>query len=106
MRKVLLVSLVLIVNCSAPTEKKSSEAAVQLQLFLEGFSNSHPRGRSQADDELSRASFDKSLEKTKAQLVALRSIDPGQLKGHDLIDWKFAQSILVGCELELEKIQA
>lgn len=106
MRKVLLVSLTLLISCNSSTEKKDSNSAVQLQLFLDGFSNSPPRGRRPADDALSRESFDKSLAKTKAQLTTLRSIDPSQLKGDDLVDWKFAQSILVGRELEQEKIQA
>ncbi len=106
MRKVLLVSLTLLIGCNSSPEKKDSNTADQLQLFLDGFSNSPPRWRRLADDDLSSESFDKSLEKTKAQLTMLRAIDPSQLKGDDLIDWKFAQSILVGREVEQEKIQA
>ncbi len=105
-KKLLLVSMLLLIGCNTTTEKKNSTAADQLQLFLDGLSSSPPRGRRLANDELSKESFDQSLAKTKEQLITLRSIDPGQLDGDDLIDWKFAQSILAGRELEQEKIQA
>ncbi|MFN0187985.1 MAG: DUF885 domain-containing protein [Bacteroidia bacterium] len=106
MRKLLLISLLWFIGCNSSTEKKNSTAAEQLQDFLAGFSSSAPRGRGLANDELSRESFDRSLSKTKAQLVTLRSIELTELNGDDLIDWKFAQSILIGREVEQEKIQA
>jgi uncharacterized protein (DUF885 family) len=106
MKKILLVSLLWLMSCNASPEKKNSTAADQLQLFLAGFSNSAPRGRGLADDVLSKESFNESLARTKAQLATLRSINPIELNGDDLIDWKFAQSILVGREVEQEKIQA
>ncbi len=55
---------------------------------------------------MSKASFEASLQKTKEQLVRLRSIDSAELQDDDLIDWKFSHSILAGRELEQEKIQA
>ena len=54
---------------------------------------------------MSAASFEAALKKTKDQLIRLRSIDTARLTGDDLIDWKFAQSILVGRELEQERMQ-
>ncbi|MBI3221238.1 MAG: DUF885 domain-containing protein [Bacteroidetes bacterium] len=105
MRNLLLLVMLLLVGCS-PSEKKDGHATTQLQTFLDGFLGSSPRGRRQPDDSLSKESFDRSLAKTQAQLVQLRAIDTSQLKGDDLIDWKFAQSILVGREVEQAKIQA
>ncbi len=101
-----LLLVLLMVACQAPTEKKPSTASSELAQFLEKFSSSPGRGRKKPDDDLSKASLDAALAHTKAQLAELRSIDNTQLKGDDLIDWKFAQSILVGREVEQEKIQA
>lgn len=75
------------------------EASSRLAAFVDQMSPS--RGRGIALDEMSAASFEASLKKTRDQLVQLRSIDTALLHGDDLIDWKFAQSILVGRELQL-----
>lgn len=106
MRNLLILFMLLLIGCRPSTENKDAHATTQLQTFLDGFLDSAPRGRRQPDDSLSKESFDRSLAKTKAQLVQLRAIDTSQLKGDDLIDWKFAQSILAGREVEQEKIQA
>lgn len=57
-------------------------------------------------DSMSMESFEKALQKTRDQLTSLRAIDTTQLKGYDLIDWKFAQSILVGRELDQSALQS
>ncbi len=53
-----------------------------------------------ARDSMSRASFASALQRTNDQLGALRSIDTSKLEGDDLIDWKFAHSILRGREID------
>ncbi|MCE2994379.1 MAG: DUF885 family protein, partial [Flammeovirgaceae bacterium] len=105
MKKYLLLFFC-IFACQSPSDNKAVSAADQLAQFLETFSSSPGRGRKKPDDDLSKSSFDAALTKTKEQLATLRTIDSAQLKGDDLIDWKFAQSILVGRELEQEKMQA
>jgi uncharacterized protein (DUF885 family) len=105
MKKYLLLSFC-IFACQSPNEKKTVTPTDQLAQFLDTFSSSPGRGRKKPDDDLSKSSFDAALTKTKEQLATLRAIDTTELKGDDLIDWKFAQSILVGRELEQEKMQA
>ncbi len=107
MKKVLFVSLILFsVQCSSEEEKTATDAANQLKEFIQKMSPSHGRGRGAEDDEMSAVSFDTALKKTKDQLTQLRSINTLQLTGDDLIDWKFAQSILVGRELEQERMMS
>lgn len=105
MKKYLLLSFC-IFACQSPNEKKTVTPTDQLAQFLDTFSSSPGRGHKKPDDDLSKSSFDAALTKTKEQLATLRAIDTAQLKGEDLIDWKFAQSILVGRELEQEKMQS
>jgi len=81
--------------------KPELEASASLAAFVEQMSPSRGRGAGLALDEMSASSFEASLEKTRSQLSQLRSIDTTLLHSDDLIDWKFAQSILVGRELEL-----
>ena len=89
---------------SANTEKEKL-AVEQLSTFIDTMSPSRGRGQGMASDEMSTVSFDAALKNTKEQLFQLRSIDSSLLKGDDLIDWKFAQSILVGRELEQERMK-
>jgi len=98
---VFLLSLV-VAGC---TEKKAPDAAGQLKTFVNEMSPSRGRGQGMALDSMSTASFAAALQKTKDQLIQLRAIDKTALTGDDLIDWKFAQSILVGRELDQEKYQ-
>ena len=106
MKKVLLTLLTLFAfQCSSKKEVTEPDASIQLQEFIKTMSPSHGRGRGAENDEMSAASFEAALKKTKDQLTRLRSIDTARLTGDDLIDWKFAQSILVGRELEQERMQ-
>lgn len=106
MKKVLLTLLTLFAfQCSSKKEVTEPDASIQLQEFIKTMSPSHGRGRGAENDEMSAASFEAALKKTKDQLTRLRSIDTARLTGDDLIDWKFAQSILVGRELEQDRMQ-
>jgi uncharacterized protein (DUF885 family) len=109
MKKLFLFSVIILANCSADKRldyAATSKATAELTSFIAEFSPSYGRRRRAPDDDMSKSSFEAALAKTKEQLVALRAIDSAKLLGDDLIDWKFAHSILAGRELEQEKIQA
>ncbi len=89
-----------------PAVKSDSDAAAELKAFVSEMTPSRGRGQGLALDEMSTTSFEEGLKKTKDQLARLRLIDTSALKGDDKIDWKFAQSILVGRELDQEKNQS
>jgi uncharacterized protein (DUF885 family) len=106
-----IIVIVVSVACSCSQLQKDSveqERATQEQLksFVSGLTPSRGCGRGLADDSMSVASFETALQKTKDQLATLRKIDTAMLKGDDKIDWKFAESILVGRELDQEKLQS
>ncbi|HRX00880.1 MAG TPA: DUF885 domain-containing protein [Cyclobacteriaceae bacterium] len=85
------------------TQVKDEEAISQLNAFINEFSSNDEAGPLISD--ISDAHFAQELAKTKSQLNKLRAIVPERLSGDDLIDWKFAQSILAGRELELSEMQ-
>jgi uncharacterized protein (DUF885 family) len=105
MKKVLLTIVTLFLLQCSKKETAEPGVSILLQEFIKTMSPSHGRGREAEDDEMSAVSFEAALKRTKDQLTQLRSIDTTQLTGDDLIDWKFAQSILVGRELEQERMQ-
>ena len=88
-----------------PKEQPQQDSAELLNAFVNEMTPSRGRGQGMALDEMSTASFASAVKKTKDQLVKLRAIDTTTLVGDDRIDWKFAQSILVGRELDQEKNQ-
>jgi uncharacterized protein (DUF885 family) len=104
MKKTCLLVLVIMASCAR--EKKDTPASTALSEFIEDFQPSAGRGRLRGEDEMNEASFNAQLSKTKDQLAKLRGIDTAQLTFDEKIDWKFAQSILAGRELEQEKIQS
>ena len=90
-------------NCSS--KKENQEDTAQLDAFIKEFT----KGKSSDEDEpvtydLSADYFKNELARTKEQLTALRKIDTSNLTGDNLIDWKFAHSILIGRELDQEKM--
>ncbi len=95
--RVLAFLLLFLNSCSSP-EAVRNKTKEQLATFIAEF-NSGDTNSDESSSDLSEASFASELSKTKGQLDKLRSIDHTQLSGDDLIDWKFAQSILVGREL-------
>ncbi len=90
------------IGCSPKnSETISNQQAVdQLTAFVNEMTPSRGRGQGLALSDMSAASFEEGLAQTRKQLAALRSIDTTRLSGDDLIDWKFAQSILMGREIE------
>lgn len=96
----LSLSSLLILSCNP---KNENTAADQLGRFITKFT-SESGNQGAVTNDMSASYYAEQLKDTKAQLNQLREIDPDELKGDDLIDWKFAQSILVGRELEQEKM--
>ncbi len=91
-------------SCSTRSkEEASAEAVLKLADFAKELTPSRGRGTGIATDSMSVESFARAMKKTKDQLSRLRAIDTALLTGDDLIDWKFAQSILVGRELDQER---
>ncbi len=84
---------------AAPPNQK---AAADLDAFIDGFISP---ARSQASSDLSAASFARELAETRRMLGKLRAIDPAGLDVDDRIDRSFAESILVGRELQQGKMQ-
>lgn len=91
----------LVATCSPRPSEKEAKAQEQLINFLDSFEGTSGRGKRPALDSLSEQSFARALQKVRQGLQQLESIDTLQLKGDDLIDWKFAHSILSGQELEI-----
>jgi hypothetical protein len=97
-----LAAGILLAGCNTPKQERTSEpeARAQLEEFVKGLGPSRGRGQGIARDSMNRASFATALQRTRDQLTALRSIDTSKLAGDDLIDWKFAHSILRGREID------
>ena len=75
--------------------------AAQLNAFLEEFAAT---GAGKASLDLSAGAFRRKLETTSAKLRRLRAIDRNALKGDDLLNYRFAESLLVGQVLEQERM--
>lgn len=102
---ILLISVLIFSSCSPNRSQQKIEASKQLNRFLSDFTQSRGRNSGNPEDSMSRKSFERSLGITRAKLDTLKSIDTTLLSGDDLIDWKFAHSILRGREIEQEKIR-
>lgn len=97
-----LAAGILLAGCNTPKKERTSDPEVRAQLeeFVKGLGPSRGRGQGIARDSMNRASFASALQRTRDQLISLRSIDTSKLAGDDLIDWKFAHSILRGREID------
>ena len=101
MRKILLAFVVLAIGCRNSTpDPQEISSTTQLNSFIENFDPSPGWGGLPEGSDFSAAGFEEAHKKTQQQLLDLRAIDTAQLSFDDQIDWKFAQSILVGLELE------
>lgn len=102
MRRYLMACAILISGCSTDNRPSAEEAGASEKLaeFVTNLSPSRGRGQGQATSDMSAETFERNHLQTESQLLNLRDIDTTLLKGDDLIDWKFAQSILVGREIE------
>lgn len=100
--RILVLVCLLALGCSdkKPTNTPEQASIAQLAAFVNEMSPSRGRGQGMSMSEMSPSAFEEGLSKTRDQLNKLRSIDPALLTGDDLIDWKFAQSILVGREID------
>ena len=85
-------------SCTTPTDPAAEIA--KLNAVTEKLSPSRADATGPAADSMSTRSFMKELEETRALRAELNKIDTSALQGDDLIDWKFARSILAGREIE------
>jgi uncharacterized protein (DUF885 family) len=105
MKKQLIFTAILLLGCKDNVDQTQSYTSTQLEKIIEDLAPTSGRSRRSIQDDFSRKSFNEELIKTKTQLKGLHTIDSLLLTGDDLIDWKFAKSILLGRELEQERMQ-
>ena len=97
------IAWLLLICYVAPTAAAETEAARQLNAFIEKM----PAGRySAVAHDLSAANFEGELAQTRERLAELHKIDTGQLDTEEKIDYRFAESILMGREIEQARIQS
>ena len=70
-----------------------SKAAAELHAFLEEFAT---RGVEESSGDLSAGAFQQKRTETTARLKRLRAIDRAALRGDDLLNLRFAESLLAG----------
>lgn len=95
------VALVLALVATAPSAQ--SNASTQLAAFIDEFVAAIDRGSVR---DLSAQAFADAVSRTRAQLARLRAIDRSALDPEDQIDWRFAESILLGRSIEQDRIQS
>ena len=78
-------------------ESNGDAAESQLATFLEDFTAA---AAGEGSDDLSAAAFTRRQRATSAKLRRLRAINRGALKNDDLLNYRFAESLLVGQVLE------
>lgn len=79
---------------------KSPESE-KLNAFTESFSAGSMRGRRPSVDPLSDSSFQSAAQLAGEQMTKLYLIDTAALSDDEVIDWKFAHSLLSGRMIEL-----
>ena len=79
----------------------SRAAAARLQAFVEEFATA---GETETSLDLSDGAFRRKLKTTSVKLRRLRAIDRNALEGDDLLNYRFAESLLVGQVLEQERM--
>jgi uncharacterized protein (DUF885 family) len=93
-----LALCVVVVQCS-----QSPAASVALDAFIDEFV---APGEGNAAGDLSAQSFADLAAKTRSDLERLRSLDRSALSGDEQIDWRFAESILLGRLIAQERIKS
>jgi uncharacterized protein (DUF885 family) len=95
-------------NCGTPEGNRvpstAETEAIKLKEFADNLAPSGSRHQV-AENDLSDASYAETLRKIHEQIEELSSIDTALLVEDDLIDWKFAFSILAGRRINEEHIQ-
>lgn len=92
----LLVESAPFARARAASSVESTQAA-QLNAFLEEFATT---GVQESSRDLSAAAFRRKRTATSAKLQRLRVIGPNGLRGDDRLNYRFAESLLVGQILE------
>ncbi len=99
-----LAAALLLEAASAPRAPAATgvdqNAPSRLNAFLEEFAAS---GTEDTSLDLSAGAFRRKLKTTSAKLQRLRAIDRNALKGDDLLNYRFAESLLVGQVLAQER---
>src|SRR3990172_5600151 len=83
-------------NCLACSPAPPASASEELAAFIDAFAT--PERRDPSGD-MSADAFAEELRKTRAFLDQLRQIDVSELSVDERIDWRFAESILLGREI-------
>ena len=100
-RRAFVLLGLIILAASVGSGQPSGSAA--LDAFIDDFVASSGRGSVR---DYSARSFGEEAERTRNQLTALRAIDRSALSPDEQIDWRFAESILLGRSIEEERIQS
>jgi hypothetical protein len=99
MRSIFFLLVLIISGCkTAPDKNLDSE---KLNAFTESFAPGSMRGRRPAADPLSDSSFQAAAQLAGEQLEKLYQIDTAFLSDEEVIDWKFAHSLVSGRVIEL-----
>jgi uncharacterized protein (DUF885 family) len=96
---VIFTGCMLLAACSVKTEKPS----IQLEQLVSELTDEAPSAI--ADRDFSQAYFERELTRTKQWIEKLERIDTSALTPDELVDWKFARSILAGRELEQAEME-
>lgn len=100
-QKTILFLIILSVAFSCrPKQNVAINTSHEVMQFLDSLSPGRSRGLGLSESDMSVESFNRLLEKTQKQLARLHSFDTAQLAGDLLIDWKFAESLLAGKEID------
>lgn len=106
MKKLFPLLLLLMVACQEATpDKKAVSTTQEFNNFIENFNPSLGWGGLPTNSDFSAESFSKAHATVGNQLKTLNKIDTSTLSFDAQIDWKFAQSILVGRDLEQGEMQ-
>jgi uncharacterized protein (DUF885 family) len=95
--------LALVLALGATVGSAQSTSSAQLETFIDEFVGATDRA---AVRDLSAQSFAEQVARTRAQLERLRAIDRSKLRPDEQIDWRFAESILLGRSIDQERIQS
>ncbi|MFM7853447.1 MAG: DUF885 family protein, partial [Flammeovirgaceae bacterium] len=92
--------LAAVVTACRQEKEPASTVADDVKLFLNELAPSRSRGLGLSTNNMSVANFDSALQLTQQQLQTLHAFDTSLLEGDLLIDWKFAESLLAGKEID------
>jgi hypothetical protein len=97
---------ILLLGCNRSEQTKVSSPTTEEKFngFVANLKGAGDRLGRDADDDMSSMSFVKALKVIKDKQAQLMAFDTAQLKGDDLLDWKFAHSILDGKEMEQNRM--